>query len=83
MKVSSTEFQQNIGKYQDVALQGPVTITKNGRNHTVLISADFFATVLKGRVVRRAADLDDATLQAIAAAAVPARYADLDKLLDE
>lgn len=53
MKVSSTEFQQNVGRYQDVAMREPVTITKNGRNHTVLVSADFFETVMKGRVASR------------------------------
>ena len=31
MKVTSTEFQQNVGRYQDAALQSPVAITKNGR----------------------------------------------------
>ncbi len=78
MKVSSTEFQQNVGRYQDVAMREPVTITKNGRNHTVLVSADFFETVLKGRVARRVEDLDEATITAIAEAEVPVRYAHLD-----
>ncbi len=78
MKVSSTEFQQNVGRYQDVAMREPVTITKNGRNHTVLVSADFFETVLKGRVARRVEDLDEATIKAIAEAEVPARFAHLD-----
>jgi prevent-host-death family protein len=78
MKVSSTEFQQNVGRYQDAAMREPVTITKNGRNHTVLVSADFFETVLKGRVARRIEDLDEATIKAIAAAEVPAQYGHLD-----
>ena len=83
MKVSATEFQQNVGKYQDAALQGPVTITKNGRDHIVMISADFFKTVLKGRVVRRTSELDEATLRAIAAAEVDAKYAYLDAELED
>ena len=78
MKVSSTEFQQNVGRYQDAAMRGPVTITKNGRDHTVLVSADFFEAVMKGRVARRVEDLDEATIKAIAEAEVPARYAHLD-----
>jgi prevent-host-death family protein len=41
MKITSTEFQQNIEHYQEAALQAPVTITKNGRPHTVLMSAVF------------------------------------------
>ena len=80
MRVSSTEFQQNIGRYQDAAMRAPVTITKNGRNHTVLLSAELYETVLKGRVARRVEDLDDATLEAIARAEVPARFAHLDTL---
>ena len=82
MKISSTEFQQNVGRYQDVALREPVTITKNGRNHTVLVSAQFFETLVKGRVARRIEDLDEATIKAIAAAEVPAEFADLDDELD-
>src|SRR6185503_2139870 len=78
MKVSSTEFQQNVGRYQDVALREPVTITKNGRDHTVLVSAEFFETVMKGRVSRHAEDLDEATIKAIAEAEVPFEYAHLD-----
>ena len=42
MRVTSTEFQQNIGRYQDEAQREPVAITKNGRDHTVLMSAAFF-----------------------------------------
>jgi prevent-host-death family protein len=78
MKVSSTEFQQNVGRYQDAAMRGPVTITKNGRDHTVLVSADFFEALVKGRVARRVEDLDEATIKAIEAAGVPAKYAYLD-----
>jgi len=78
MKVSSTEFQQNVGRYQDAAMREPVTITKNGRDHTVLVSADFFEAVMKGRVARRVEDLDEATIKAIAEAEVPAQYAHLD-----
>ncbi len=80
MKVSSTEFQQNIGRYQDVAMKEPVTITKNGRDHTVLVSADFFNAVLNGRVARRVEDLDEETIKAIASAEVPAKFKHLDKL---
>ncbi len=80
MKISSTEFQQNVGRYQDAAMKEPVTITKNGRDHTVLVSADFFNAVLNGRIARRIEDLDEATIKAIASAEVPANYSHLDKL---
>lgn len=83
MKVTSTEFQQNVGRYQDAAQREPVAVTKNGRAHTVLISAAFFEMMTKGRVARMAEDLDDDTLRAIASSAVPDEFAHLDQLLKD
>lgn len=82
MKVTTTEFQQHVGRYQDAAQLGPVAITKNGRTHTVLVSAAFFEMVMKGRVARPVEELDDDTLKAIANSTVPAEYAALDKLVE-
>jgi prevent-host-death family protein len=83
MKVTATEFQQNVGRYQDAALQTPIAITKNGRPHTVLMSAAFFEMVMKGRVARPVEDLDDDTLKAIANSSVPDEYAALDKIVKD
>ena len=83
MKVTSTEFQQNVGRYQGLAQQAPVTITKNGRTHTALASAGFFKMVMKGRVARRIEDLDGDTLKAIAGSAVPAERAALDEVVED
>ena len=83
MRVTSTEFQQNVGRYQDAALQTPVAITKNGRPHTVLMSAAFFEMVMKGRVARPVEELDDYTLKAIAESAVAPEYGALDNLLKD
>ena len=83
MNVTSTEFQQNVGRYQDAAQQAPVAITKNGRTHTVLMSAAFFEMVMTGRVARRVEDLDDQTLKAIARSAVSSEYDHLDDLLKD
>lgn len=80
MKVTSTEFQQNVGRYQDAALIEPIIITKNGRDKNVLISAAAFETLIRGRVARRMEDLDGDTLKAIAAAEVPAHFAYLDNI---
>jgi prevent-host-death family protein len=80
VKITSTEFQQNVGRYQDAALSEPVIITKNGRDRTVLISAAVFETLVKGRVARRMEDLDDEALKAIAAAEVSAQFAYLDNI---
>ena len=83
MKVTSTEFQQNVGRYQDAALQAPVVITKHDRPHTVLMSAAMFELLAKGRVAHVVEDLDDDTLRAIARASVPATHAALDKLIED
>lgn len=78
MKVTSTEFKNRIGRFQDAAMNQPVEITKNGRTHTVLISADYYELLTHGRIVRRIEDIDPETLRAIAAAEVPDEYAHLD-----
>jgi len=83
MRITSTEFQQNVGRYQDAAQQAPVSITKNGRTHTVLMSAALFEIVMKGRVARKVEDLDDDTLQAIADSSVPDEFAELDDIIKD
>ena len=83
MKITSTEFQQNIGRYQDAAQLNPVSITKNGRVHTVLVSSTFFELLTKGRVARLVENLDDDTLRAIASSAVPPEFAHLDSLVKD
>lgn len=83
MEVSLKEFQQDIGRYQDAAQHAPVAISKNGRPHTVLVSATFFELVSKGRVARTVENLDEQTLAAIAGAAVDAEFGHLDELLED
>jgi len=82
MKVTSTEFQQNVGRYQDAAQTSPVEITENGRVHSVLMSATFFELVMKGRVSRSVEDLEEKTLEAIAKSNVPPEFA-LDELIKD
>ena len=83
MRVTSTEFQQNVGRFQDAAQRAPVAITKNGRTHTVLLSAAMFEVLVKGRVARPIEDLDDETLNAIVESAVPPEYDGLDAMLKD
>jgi prevent-host-death family protein len=65
MKVASADFQKHIGRYQDVALTQPVVVTRNGRERTVLISAEEYQR-LKRRD-RRVIKLEDFTDEDIAA----------------
>ncbi len=36
--VSAAEFQRNFGRYQDEALNQPLSITRNGRDRLVVLS---------------------------------------------
>jgi prevent-host-death family protein len=63
--VSAAEFQRNIGRYQDLALTEPVTVTRNGRERTVMISTEEYRR-LKRRD-RQVLSLDDFTEADIAA----------------
>jgi prevent-host-death family protein len=65
LKVSSAEFQRNIGRYQDLAMTQPVAVTRNGRERTVLISTEEYAR-LKRRD-REVLGLDDFTADDLAA----------------
>jgi prevent-host-death family protein len=80
--VSAAEFHRNIGKYQDIALTKPVSITKNGRERTVLLSADEYSRLKRrDRRVLDAAELSEQQRDAIRAARVPAEFAGLDQEL--
>jgi prevent-host-death family protein len=38
--ITSVEFQRHFGRYQDEALKEPVSITRNGRERIVVLSAE-------------------------------------------
>ena len=79
VKVSSAEFQKHIGLYQDMALVQPVTITRNGRDRTVMISADEYQRLKRrDREVLALDDFTEADLVAIRAAEPPAETALFD-----
>ena len=73
IKVPAAEFQRNIGRYQDVALRQPVSVTRNGRERTVLISAEEYARLKRrDRQVMSLADFSAADLAALESARPPA-----------
>ena len=65
VRVPAAEFQKNVGRYSDVALTQPVTVTRNGRDRTVLVSADEYQRLK--RLDREVLDLDDFTQADLAA----------------
>ncbi|HEY1750351.1 MAG TPA: type II toxin-antitoxin system prevent-host-death family antitoxin [Caulobacteraceae bacterium] len=84
MRVSTADFIKNYGALADQALSEPVTITKNGRDRLVVMSAAEYARLKRrDRRVVRAEDLTDEELALIEKAEVPAEYAYLDAELDE
>ncbi len=83
MQVSSTEFQKQVGLFQDKALSEPIFVTRNGRERTVLLSADEYRRLYKlARRSMSVTELTEQELEEIAAAEVPAEYAYLDAELN-
>lgn len=79
LRVSSTEFQKEVGRYADIALTRPVTVTRNGRDRTVLISAEEYQRLKRrDRQVLGLADFDEADLDAIARSETPEAAAAFD-----
>jgi PHD/YefM family antitoxin component YafN of YafNO toxin-antitoxin module len=64
MRVSTAEFIKNYGALADKALVEPVTITKNGRDRLVMVSAEEFER-LKRRD-RRVVRIEDWTAEELA-----------------
>jgi len=82
--VTAAEFHRNVGVYQDMALTRPVAITKNGRERTVLLSAEEFHRLRRrDRRVIAAGELTDRQVEALRNAKVPDRYAHLDDELKD
>ncbi len=79
MRVSTAEFIRRYGSLADRALNEPVTITKNGRDRLVLLSADEYSRLKRrDRRAIAAEELSEAELELIARAEVPAEHAHLD-----
>ena len=79
VRVSATEFQNAVGLFSDRALRDPVTITKQGRDHLVLLSAEEFMRMKRrDRKVGLAGDISDEMLAAVLAAQAPDAAAAFD-----
>jgi PHD/YefM family antitoxin component YafN of YafNO toxin-antitoxin module len=76
MRVSTAEFFKGYGTLADRVLIEPVTITKNGRDRLVVISAEEYERLAAG-------ELTDDEITLIARAEVPAEYAHLDEELKD
>ena len=84
MKVTTADFIKHYGRLADRALSEPLTITKNGHDRLVLLSAEEYERLKRrNRRVVRAGELADEEVALIAKADVPAEHAHLDDELKD
>ena len=84
IRVSSTEFGKEVGRYQDVALSQPVTVTRDGRDRTVMISAEEYGRLKRrDRQVFGVGELPQETIEAIRNVRMDPRHNHLNELLKD
>ena len=84
IRVSSTEFGKDVGRFQDIALAQPVVVTRNGRDRTVMISAEEYLRLKRrDRQVFAAGELPDDMIDAIRNAEMDERHRHLDDLIPD
>jgi PHD/YefM family antitoxin component YafN of YafNO toxin-antitoxin module len=84
MRVSSAEFIKKYGALSDKALSEPITITRNGRDRLVLMSAEEYERMRRyAPRSRRIEELTDQELAMISKARVAEEHDHLNALLDD
>ena len=84
MRVTTADFIKHYGSLADRALIEPVTVTKNGRDRLVVLSAEEYARLKRrDRRVIAAGELTEDEIALIAKAEVPAEHAHLDDELKD
>lgn len=84
MRVTAGDLIKNWETLSDTALREPLTVTKNGRDRLVVMSAQEYSRLKeRDRRAVRAEDLTDEEAALIAAAEVPTEYEHLNALLDD
>src|SRR5262249_24420056 len=82
-RVTESEFQRAFGTVAEQGRRAPVTITKDGRDHLVVVSAEEFARLKRrDRQVGLAADLPEEWVEAVRQAKVPEEFSHLNSELD-
>jgi prevent-host-death family protein len=82
-RVTASEFQKAFGALSDKALREPVAITKQGRDHLVVLSADEYARLKRrDRKVHTVDDMPDEWLEAVRNAKMPEGLEHLDAELE-
>lgn len=71
-RVSSADFMRRFGELADVAMNDPVTITKNNRDRLVMLSVKEYQRLMqRDRKVYRAANIPADLLEAISQSKAP------------
>ena len=84
LRVTSTEFGKEVGRYQDAALTQPVIVTSNGRDRTVMISAEEYQRLKRrDRQVFAVGELPEDIIDAITTVEIDPRHAALDDLITD
>ncbi len=82
--VTSAEFQKAFGRYREIALAEPVSITNHGRESLVLLSAvEYQRLKRRDRVALRPWELDSEMIAALEAVEPSAEAARFNQELDE
>ncbi len=84
IRVSSTEFGKEVGRYQDVALSQPVNDTRNGRDRTVMNSVEEYQRLKRrDRRVFAAGEAPDEIIEAVRNSEMDPRHRHLDDLVKD
>ncbi|MSP02306.1 MAG: type II toxin-antitoxin system Phd/YefM family antitoxin [Acetobacteraceae bacterium] len=84
LKVSASEFQRDFGRYQDEALKQPLSITRNGRDHLVVLAVEEYRRLKRrDRAVYRTEDLNDDELRALTEDGMDPRHEHLNAELEQ
>lgn len=82
VKVNAAAVQKNFGKYQDLALAEPVTVTKYGRDSVVILSAAEYGRLRQRyREALAVEELSEAEIDTISQSEMSAEHAALDEEL--
>jgi hypothetical protein len=84
IRVSASEFSKEVAHFQELALKEPVVVTHDGRDRTVVISADEYQRLRRrDRQVFAAGELPDDIVDALASAKMDPRHEHLNELLED
>lgn len=77
--ITSLEFQRHFGRYQDEALKEPISITRNGRERIVVLSAEEYNRLKRrDRHVMALSDFTELEILAIENAEAPTEASAFD-----